>query len=284
MNIALGKCLGNIAGRLHLYHFCSKVGLEALFYRMCYREELKRSVSFFEQHKDRIHNNVEMFSEEKSKNVYLKAIAFRMTHKLKDRPEFCEEEEYFNSLTNLTPKEVLIDCGAYIGDTVETFVSKAGDRYKKIVSFEPDRMNCDKLRAVLRDKHDCLCFEAGVWDQNGELSFREGDLAGSRIEARGGVKVRVMSIDECEECREATFIKMDIEGSELMALRGARQTIKRNRPILTICIYHTDEDMLSILEWMRENLTDYRYYCRHHSYYKEDTIVYAVPNERGREE
>lgn len=90
-----------------------------------------------------------------------------------------------------------------------------------------------------------------------------------------------MPLDNCEECREATFIKMDIEGSELMALQGARNLIRRNRPILTICIYHTDEDMLSILEWMRENLKDYQYYCRHHSYYKEDTIVYAIPAERS---
>lgn len=74
---------------------------------------------------------------------------------------------------------------------------------------------------------------------------------------------------------------MDIEGAELMALCGAKETIRKNRPILTICIYHTDEDMLSILEWMRDNLENYQYYCRHHSYFKEETIIYAIPYERS---
>lgn len=281
MNSSIGKRLGSLAGKLHLYQFCSKIGLEALFYRMCYKEELKNAALFFAQNAGRIQTNVEMFGEEKSKEAYLRAINFRKTHRVKDRPEFCEEEEYFNSLTNLTQNEVLIDCGGYTGDTVQTFVQKTGGAYKKIVAFEPDRMNYEKLKAVSLEEHDCFCIGAGVWDRDGEVSFREGDLAGSRIEPGGGINIRVMSLDNCEECREATFIKMDIEGSELMALQGARNLIKRNRPILTICIYHTDEDMLSILEWMRENLKNYQYYCRHHSYYKEDTIVYAIPVERS---
>ena len=89
-----------------------------------------------------------------------------------------------------------------------------------------------------------------------------------------------MAIDHCKECQDATFIKMDIEGSELMALKGAQQIILRNRPLLAICIYHSDEDMLAIPEWMCLNLNDYKYYCRHHSYYKEETIIYAIPYER----
>ncbi len=282
MKISIGKMFGNVAGRLHLYQFCSKIGIESIFYRMCYKNELKTSDKFYSRNESRIQNSVNMFTEEESRRVYLKAIDFRRTHRLKDRPQFCKEKEYFNHLTNLSTNEVLVDCGAYTGDTVEEFVLQCKGCYQKIIAFEPDHANFVKLYDSCIGRKNCLCYEVGVWNKNDSISFEDGKLAGSRVvkEGREGVKISVVALDQCAECRDATFIKMDIEGAELMALQGAQQVITRNRPILTICLYHTDEDMLSIPEWMRKNLVDYRYYCRHHSYYKEDTIIYAIPLER----
>lgn len=187
MNKAAGKCLGDIAGRLHLYHFCSKVGVESIFYRMCFKEELKNSKSFFEDNQNRICANADMFTEKSSKETYLKAISFRKTHKLIDRPRFCKEKEYFNSFTKLEPNEVYIDCGAYTGDTVQEFFQQTGGCYKKVVAFEPDSMNFIKLKECLHEKRNCLFFKAGVWSENGKVAFKEGNLAGSKIIEGGGL-------------------------------------------------------------------------------------------------
>ena len=84
-------------------------------------------------------------------------------------------------------------------------------------------------------------------------------------------------MDETTECVDATFIKMDIEGSEMNALKGAIKTIKRNHPLLAICIYHRNEDMLDIPEWILGLGLDYKYYVRQHFCLPTDTVFYAIP-------
>jgi hypothetical protein len=51
----------------------------------------------------------------------------------------------------------------------------------------------------------------------------------------------------------------------------------RNKPKLAICLYHSDEDMIRIIEWVHENFPDYKLYIRHHSKYAiQETVLYAV--------
>ena len=70
---------------------------------------------------------------------------------------------------------------------------------------------------------------------------------------------------------------MDIEGAETEALAGAKQLIARCRPALAICIYHSDEDMLRIAEYLFSTLEDYSFHVRHHSLNWQDTVLYAIP-------
>ncbi len=83
-------------------------------------------------------------------------------------------------------------------------------------------------------------------------------------------------MDDVPECQDATFIKMDLEGSEMMALKGAEKIIKRNKPKLAICIYHSDQDMLEIIKYIHQLVPEYRLYIRHHSTSYIDTVLYAV--------
>ena len=282
MDLKFGKALGGIAGTLHLYEFFSKIGVEAIFYRKCYRKQLEESDLFFKENEKRISKNLELFDEEYSKKIYLKAIQFRRTHRICDRAPYCKEKEYFNSLTPINDKEVFVDCGGFTGDSVLEFLKFSNNNYKKIISFEPDTINFEKEKENLADIKECQVFNCGVWNVNTKLHFEENNTAGSKVGAdeATGIVIDVVALDNVQECREASFIKMDIEGSELMALQGSKNIIINNRPILTICLYHTDEDMLSIPEWMCENLVNYKFYCRHHSYYQQETILYAIPRER----
>ena len=83
-------------------------------------------------------------------------------------------------------------------------------------------------------------------------------------------------MDHCDEAQAATFIKMDIEGAEMNALRGARTIIQKNKPKLAICIYHSDEDMLRLAEWIHETVPEYKLYVRQHSNCICETVLYAV--------
>ena len=85
-------------------------------------------------------------------------------------------------------------------------------------------------------------------------------------------KIRVCSLDCTPECESASFIKMDIERSEFNAIKGARDIIMRNRPVLTISIYYSDEDMLRIIELIMSMCTNYSFYVRQHSFLPIETI------------
>jgi hypothetical protein len=93
----------------------------------------------------------------------------------------------------------------------------------------------------------------------------------------GGEKVFVRAIDNCQECSDATFIKMDIEGAELQALIGAQNTIVKNKPKLAICIYHSDEDMLRLAQWIHCKVPQYKLFVRqNNNYTAAATVLYAT--------
>ena len=71
------------------------------------------------------------------------------------------------------------------------------------------------------------------------------------------------------------FIKMDIEGSELSALRGAESSIRRWQPKLAISLYHRPEDFFSIPLWIDALGVGYRLFLDHYSIHNEETVLYA---------
>lgn len=74
-----------------------------------------------------------------------------------------------------------------------------------------------------------------------------------------------------------TFIKMDIEGAELEAIRGARHIIQNQHPKLAISIYHKYEDIWTIPSQIMEYDLGYQFYLRHYSFSDYDTVLYAIP-------
>ena len=96
------------------------------------------------------------------------------------------------------------------------------------------------------------------------------------ISENGSNVVIVDSIDNVCGKDRVTFIKMDIEGSEAKALRGAEKTIRRDKPRLAISIYHKPEDYFEIPFLIKEMVPEYKLYIRHHTFNKNNTVVYAV--------
>jgi hypothetical protein len=70
---------------------------------------------------------------------------------------------------------------------------------------------------------------------------------------------------------------MDIEGAELEALRGAKNVIKHNKPKLAICVYHKPNDLISIPQYIKGLVGDYKFYLRQHQFVSWDMVLYALP-------
>ena len=100
------------------------------------------------------------------------------------------------------------------------------------------------------------------------------DGEGSLICEDGEEKIDICKIDT--EAGEATFIKMDIEGAELKALMGAKETIVQNKPKLAISIYHKPEDILQIPMYLKALVPEYKFYLRQYTMSYLECVLYAT--------
>ena len=236
-----------------------------------------QSREFFKTNENRINSVADLLADSESKKTYLAIIDFRCTGNKKNVPYHGEENQYFiNDFFKYGKEEVLIDCGAYTGDTVESFLKLPDMEYKKIISFEPDAENYKILSKKFEANSKIEIINAGVFDRDGKISFSETGDSISCIQENGKSSINIRSIDSVCSKDAATLIKMDIEGAELPALKGAKETILRCKPKLAICIYHSDQDMLSIAEYIHSIVPEYKLYVRqHHRDYFMETVLYA---------
>ncbi|MDR1913702.1 MAG: FkbM family methyltransferase, partial [Clostridiales bacterium] len=98
----------------------------------------------------------------------------------------------------------------------------------------------------------------------------------------GDIEVRVVKIDDIIPDKKATFIKMDVEGYELSALKGTKEIIATQHPILAICVYHYPRDIFEITEFIHSMFTNYLFYLRKHAEIDPsfEFVLYAVPPQR----
>lgn len=175
------------------------------------------------------------------------------------------------------PDEIYIDGGCYDGETCVDFAKWCKYKYKKIIAFEPNELLHKKcINTFKRNNLKNIVFiPKGIYSEDRSFSF-DNKGAGSKISNKGSYNINVTSIDYVLNGEKATFIKLDIEGCELEALKGAKETIKKYHPKLAICIYHKPQDIYEIPQYILELCPDYKFYIRHYSNVELETILYAL--------
>ena len=93
--------------------------------------------------------------------------------------------------------------------------------------------------------HDVTCRQMGVSDTRNQLYFVSNGQTSKPMES-GDTLVEIDTLDNLLCGVDVTFIKMDIEGMECPALRGAKKLIQSYQPKLAICSYHSMKDTMSI--------------------------------------
>lgn len=234
-------------------------------------------VSYFNKNRDKYWQAYSMLADDFSKKVYLERM--KRVYLLHDISEIVSppSQEYFDEVNVLTDKEVFVDCGGYDGDTSLRFIEKVQGKYGKIIIFEPEPCKKEAIEENLRGERYQL-YPYGVWDKDTELCFEaRGDVA-SRVSDKGsGDKVRVVTLDDYVYHEKPTFIKMDIEGSELPALIGGKKTIQTYKPKLAVCLYHKPQDLFEIPLYIKSLNPEYRLYIRQYANSKYETVCYAIP-------
>lgn len=185
--------------------------------------------------------------------------------------------EYFDSaLFPPSMHEVYVDAGCYDSGTIRRFAEYCGGRYDAIYGFEPDPESYRRVAEELETSglDNVHLLQKGIWSSSSSLRFRNSPHGSAAIADAGGIDISAVALDETGI--EPTFIKMDVEGAELPALRGAEKTLRKHRPRLAICVYHREEDILDIPLYLQGIVPEYAFYLRHHSYSIFDTVLYAT--------
>jgi FkbM family methyltransferase len=179
--------------------------------------------------------------------------------------------------------DVAIDGGGCWGDTALYLAQQVGPRGRvHCFEFSPDNlptlesnlaMNPSLRERIRVERH-------ALWSTSGEqLSFNPAG-PGTRVGggAAGSYQVSTLTIDDLaarEKLSRVDFIKMDIEGAELDALRGAEQTIRRHRPKLAVTLYHRLQDFATIPRFLANLGLRYRFFLDHFSINQEETVLFA---------
>jgi FkbM family methyltransferase len=244
-------------------------------------DEMLASIEYFNKNADRINAVCEKFHDDESRIIYRQMIDFRCKSNIDNFPANVDRRAYFyNNFFIYEKHEVFIDCGAFIGDSIRNFkkaLKRYNGNYKQIVAFEPDPENFKNIKR----ENKLHLFNAGVYDREVSISFEKRERGGSRISHDENdielIQIPCLIIDNIDECSEMTFLKMDIEGAEMKALIGAEKTILKRRPKLAICIYHSNEEMIDIPEYLMNLLPKYKFFIRQHIKYSvEETVLYGT--------
>ena len=195
-------------------------------------------------------------------------------------------ESYFTSgPAELGDAEFLVDCGAYDGDTIASFLSISGGNFERIVAFEPDAIAAARLTRFVSGlapsvRRRIQVEIAAVAREKGQARFVGGGTETSRLSGEGDTTVWSTALDEALDGTHPTFVKMDIEGAEDEALTGAESTIQRARPVLAICTYHVQQHLFRIPLHIAAIDRAYRIYLRRRGPDR-DLVCFAVPPERA---
>lgn len=214
----------------------------------------------------------EALIDEESRSILEDILAYRLTgdprilHAYSYRPD----EQYFEEFLSLG-SEIFVDGGAFDGETTQLFASKCPD-YTAAHVFEPDALNFRRARDRLDSLDRVICHEVGLSSEKAQLNFQLGEGSASVINELGDYKIAVDTIDALAPA--ATFIKLDLEGWELNALTGARQTIIQNKPKLAVGAYHAPDDFLKIFDWVTSQRDDYRMALRHYTESWTESVLY----------
>lgn len=225
-------------------------------------------------------------------NTRLKSVFFNELFELgfpQDRIYMTKEDIVRSAFGNIyfdleelrfTDEEIFIDAGSFNGETSLSFIETVNGKYKKIYACEPMTDGYEMSHVSLAQKDNVEICKVALSNSVGEATFAQSfqGLMGSRLGDSGDYieKVRLETIDHMLEERGCSFIKMDIEGAELDALKGAEFTLKTYKPKLAISLYHKNEDLYEIPLWLKNIVPEYKFYLRHYSNKRWDLVLYCI--------
>ncbi len=178
--------------------------------------------------------------------------------------------------------DVIIDGGGCWGDTAIYFANKAKETTVYTFEFTPSNINVMEKNIALNKAHNIKIIPKAIFDVSNEVYYLVDKGASSyftKEKTTDATQIQTITIDDFtkqENVSKINFIKLDIEGSELNALKGSVETIKKWRPTLAIAVYHNPIDFQELIQFISELDLGYKFYLDHFTPSIAETIVFAT--------
>ena len=219
-----------------------------------------------------------LFRDARSRDVFIRHALWRLTLEFGLLPATDPEEIYFpEGLCRQGRGEVLVDAGAFDGDTCRRMLEVWGEGARRIHAFEPDPASGRNFQAWMAGSphRERIRFHpTALGAAPGTLRF-QGTGTLNATSGEGGVEVPCRTLDQELADDPPDFIKMDIEGAELEALRGAGALLRRG-PALAICLYHAQDHLWAIPSLVHAAMPDHALHLRYHGTDAWELVLYAV--------
>jgi FkbM family methyltransferase len=221
---------------------------------------------FYNAHYDEIRAAYSLFADEDSRSAYANIINYKLFGRMSYLMDaYSTKEELYRELSE-TDVRVYVDAGAYNGDTAKEAIAYFPDLVE-IVAIEPDPKNFKKLVRFTEtvSEPEIRAVNAAVWSSTGDGGFSSSGNRNSSISSTTSYEhretdVALVSLDSLGV--DPDFIKYDVEGAELEALLGTKETILRSHPTLLVSLYHRSRDVFEIPNYLGREYPFYRMVLR----------------------
>ena len=202
----------------------------------------------------------------------------------------CDEREIYFAPDLITARdgEVFVDCGAFDGSTVRSFLAQRGKAFENIYAVEPDPANRLALGEFIKNLPQptasrITVLPYAVGNRNGAVSFRAESSAASHVSpGLGTEEVEVRRLDDLLADAGPTYIKMDVEGAEPDAIQGAARLLREHSAVLAACVYHRSEHLWTIPALIKSVSPEHSVFLRRYAEECWKLVCYAAPAGRLR--
>ena len=237
-------------------------------------EITEKMFNFHMKYLTKIYETYEMLSDEESKKAFVAFIKGKLSS-CADDFIFAPEPQYF--FDGFIPGEgdISIDGGAFDGATARDF-AKTGAKVYAFEMSEENYKNC----LPLAEKYNFTIENFGLSDRPGEFNYTQN---GAASHAGGGTETdpvgKFINLDTyvaIKNLPRVDYVKLDIEGAELLMLQGAANTLIRCKPKMAVSAYHKWEDVFTLPAFIKSLHPDYEFKFRH---YRMDCTDYVLTDE-----
>lgn len=255
-----------------------------------------KKTDYYTNNKETIKKCYNSLSDKKSQKIYNNILKYRyirdpkLINKLYEPRTECYLDKVF---INNFKDGLYIDAGSYNADFITTLQEKVNINESNFYIFEPNKIFYKNIKENLDKNINYKIFNIALCDQDSEMEFMQIPTSTSHIinkkynayknsiDTNNIEIVKTNKLDTIIQNKEVKGIKIDVEGSELSLLKGATKTIKRNRPIILLSIYHKWDDLFKLQDYIMKLNLNYKFYVRHYSLSVAKTILYCIPKQKA---